>query len=268
MATPPTLPQLPSLTPAQVLGSEPEQWRLWIKQALADTRCASPAFLAEDMNVDTQLVTVQVAVQERVRTRLGNQWWDIPPIFNVPILVPRGGGFSVTLPLKQGDQGLLIFCDTCFDNWWQNGQANAPTAQNWQQLNRSGPIPSGSQTQFELRRHHVHDCGFFPGMWSKNNVLANYSDDSMQIRSDDGTTIIDIAEGGVTITGTAVTVSGSDTVTINSPSTAVANGGTALPLVNDTFYQWFVATYMPSVEYTGVMPTPPSGPTTTILKGQ
>lgn len=269
MATTPPLPQLPSLTPAQVLGSEPEQWRLWIKQALADTRVATPAFLAEDMNSDTQTVTVQIAIQERVRTRLGKQWWDVPPIINVPILVPRGGGFSVTLPLKKGDQGLLIFCDTCFDTWWQNGQDNAPTAQNWQQLSRSGPTPSGSQIQFELRRHHVHDCGFFPGMWSQNNVLGNYSTNSLQIRSDDGNTIIDVAEGGVTVTGGNVTLSGSTAVSLNSPDITASNGGTSLPLVNSGLVDWVNNVLIPALSAHAItVAPPPSTVETTVLKGQ
>jgi hypothetical protein len=209
---------------------------------------ASPAFLTQDMS-SNQTVTVQIAIQERVRYNGQQQWWDVPPIINVPILIPRGGGFSVTLPLKKGDQGLLIFCDTCFDNWWVNGQTAAPPAQN-----PGTTAPSGSQRQLEIRRHHVHDCGFFPGMWSQNNLLTDYSTDSLQIRSDDGNTIIDVAEAGVTISGAAVTAK---------------NEGTALPLMNDTFYQWYVTNIQPFLVAKGYAgPAVPVGSETTILKGQ
>lgn len=268
MSTTPTTPKLPGLTPTQVNGTTLPQWRAAIRQAMADARCASPAFLVENLGSD-QTVTVQIAIQERVRTVTGQQWWDVPPIIKVPILIPRGGGFSMTLPLKTGDQGMLIFCDTCFDNWWQSGQTNAPPAQNWKQLSRpSAASASGSQRQFEVRRHHVHDCGFLPGMYSHNNILSNYSTDSLQIRSDDGNTIIDVAEGGVTVTGAAVTVNGSNTVAVRSPAITAANGGTALPLVNDNFYQWFIDIFMPAVTYKAAQPTPPTDPETTILKGQ
>ena len=152
------------------------------------------------MDATHQTVTVQIAMQERVRFNGQQQWWDVPPIINVPILIPRGGGFSVTLPLKQGDQGMLIFCDTCFDSWWVNGQTAAPPAQNQPPL--PGPNPSGSQRQLEVRRHHIHDCGFLPGMWSQNNLLTDYSTTSAQFRSDDTSSIIDVAGAAGT---TAVT---------------------------------------------------------------
>jgi hypothetical protein len=270
MSTTPTTPNLPGLTPGQVNGAVLPQWRALIKQALADARCASPAFLVENLGAD-QTVTVQIAIQERVRTLTGQQWWDVPPIIKVPILIPRGGGFSMTLPLKTGDQGMLIFCDTCFDNWWQNGQTQAPTAANVVTKAKAAgitPVPSGSQIQLEVRRHHVHDCGFLPGMYSQNNVLANYSTDSLQIRSDDGDTVIDVAEAGVTVTGGTVTVNGSTAVAVNGPTITAANGGPALPLVNDNFYQWFIDTFMPSVTYKAAQPTPPTDPETTVLKGQ
>lgn len=206
------------------------------------------------MDYGTQTVTAQIAIQERVRPASGPaQWLDVPAIVNVPVILPRGGGFGITLPLKKGDEGLLVFCDTCFDLWWLHGQNNAPPAQNNPPL--PGPSPSGSQRQLEVRRHYVHDCGFWPGMWSQPNVLPNYSGDSLQIRTDDGaTTVIDVATGGVAITGSAV---------------SAANGGTVHALVNDVFYQWYVTNIQPflvSKGYAG--PAIPAGSETTVLKGQ
>jgi hypothetical protein len=186
--------QLPTFTPFQTTAADSEQWRQIVRQALADTRCASPAYLAEDLAATgEQTCTVQIAIQERVRTNAGAKWMDIPPITHVPIIVPRGGGYSLTLPLKKGDEGLLIFCDTCFDYWWKYGQAASAT---------------GTQKQLEVRRHHVHDCGFLPGMWNQTNLLSNYSAASMQLRSDDGSVVIDLSvANGVTITtGAKLTV--------------------------------------------------------------
>ena len=228
------------LTPTQLTYSEPAQWRQVIRQALADARCASPAFLTKDMQAN-QTVTVQIAIQERVRPASGKaQWWDIPPIINVPVMLPRGGGYSQTLPLKKGDQGMLVFCDACFDNWWLNGQDAAPKAYN-------ASAPSGTQQQLEVRRHHVHDCGFWPGMWSQNNLLPNYSADSMQLRTDDGTTtVLDISQTGVAVTGT---------------------GGlsSAQPLMTHAWQVWFTTYVLPHIS-TGVIPPQPS--TTGILTAE
>jgi hypothetical protein len=235
----------PNLLPTQLIASDSAQWRQIIKQHLDDTRVSTPAFLVEDMDQSMQTVTVQVAIQERVRTDKGAKWFDVPPIGMVPVVLPRGGGYCVTLPLKKGDEGLLVFCDTCFDYWWGHGQTgpkadNLPADANVQ--------PSGSQRQLEVRRHDAHDCGFIPGIWSQQRRIGSYSYNSMQIRSDDGAIVVDISES----TGVQVRT----------------NTGTALPLVNDNFYQWFIATYMPSVHYISTAPPLPSAPETTLLKGQ
>jgi Phage protein Gp138 N-terminal domain len=258
VATTPGPNPLLQLTPDQVNRAESAQWRSIVRQALADTRCASPAFLVADMDAAAQTVKVQVAIQERVRTATGPQWWDVPPIVHVPVIMPRGGGYAITLPLKQGDEGLLIFCDTCFDLWWHNGQNNAPVAVNVLATAKQGGFAataSGSQVQNEIRRHYVHDCGFWPGMWSQPNVLTDYASDSLQIRTDDGTTtVIDVAQTGVEVTGAAV---------------SVANGGTAQALMNDTFYQWYVTNIQPFLVSKGyVGPTVPLDSETTVLKAQ
>ena len=261
------------LTPAQVNAAPSAQWRQMIRQALTDTRCATPAFLVEDMGATTapQTVKVQIAIQERVRPPQGPaQWWDVPPIVNVPIVVPRGGGFSITLPLKEGDNGLLIFCDTCFDNWWANGQTNSPAAH----VAADKVAVSGSQIQNEVRRHYVHDCGFFPGMWSQKDLLSNYSTDSLQIRSDSGATVIDVSAAGVVITGPLVSLSNGAGVTAGTAAGAfnlkaaevtAGNGGTTQPLMTQAWQQWFTTYVLPHIS-TGVIPAQPD--TTTVLQGQ
>ncbi len=258
-ATTPGPNPLLALTPSQVIDTPSAQWRQIVRQALSEVRCATPAFLTEDMNATEQTVTVQIAIQERVR--LVNsptaQWWDVPPIVHVPIMTPRGGGYAITLPLKKGDEGMLIFCDACIDNWWQNGQTNSPVA------NNTG-ASSGSQRQNEVRRHYVHDCGFYPGLWSQQRLLDDYSVGSLQIRTDDGATVIDVSA----VDGVAITTP--NPVQLTAPSVkANANAGTPQALMNDTFYQWYVTNIQPflvSKGYAG--PAIPVGSETTVLKGQ
>lgn len=239
------------LTPSQLNYAESAQWLQLARQLSVDIRVATPAFLVEDMSAEQQTVSVQIALQERVRPAQGAaQWWDVPPVFQVPVVLPRGGGYALTLPLKKGDEGLLVFCDTCFDNWWLNGASNAPKAANA----AADDPPSGSQQQLEVRRHHFWDCGFVPGMTSQPNRLSAYSASSAQLRNADASTVVDVATGGVTLTGEAVTA---------------ANGGTAQPLVTDGFYQWYLTNILPFLQSKGyVGPAPPSNSETTVLKGQ
>jgi hypothetical protein len=248
MSTTPGPSPLLALTPSQVNWAQSEQWKQIIRGLSVDIRSASPAFLTEDMNVVEQTVTAQIALQERVRTAAGLQWWDVPPIVHVPVMTPRGGGYAITLPLKKGDEGMLIFCDACIDTWWAQGQANSPVAANTGQS-------SGSQRQNELRRHYIHDCGFYPGLWSQKRLLTGYSSSSLQIRSDDGSVVIDVGAGGVQITAPLVT--------------ANALAGTPQPLMTDTFYEYYVAVVYPFLVSKGfVGGAPPLGSETTVLKGQ
>lgn len=248
------------LTPSQLIYADADQWMRTLRQFGADLRCAAPAFLTEDMDAD-QTVTAQIAVQEFASLTVGAapQWVDVPPIFKVPVKWMRGGGFSITHPLKKGDEGFLLFADMCIDYWWQFGQTNAPRAANLP----ADQLPSGTQTQMERRRHDVTDCVFLPGVWSQPNKLTSFSTSSLQIRSDDGTTVIDLADGVVTITtGTEVDVV--------SPAVNVkASGGTPLALVNDTFFQWWKLNIFPFLQSKGYAgPGVPTGSETTVLKGQ
>ena len=281
MSTTPGPSPLYALTPNQVIRTEGEQWRQVIRQALTEARCAIPGFLTKDMDAVEQTVTVQVAIQERVRVvpqgvpsaPVVAEWWDVPPIVHVPIMIPRGGGYSITLPLKKGDEGMLIFCDACIDLWWQNGQTNSPVADN------TG-ASSGSQRQNEIRRHYVHDCGFYPGLWNHKNLLEDYAVDSLQVRSDDGSAFVDVADEVVTVSGAtevaveapliALDASGGTKVQITAPLVSADNGGAAQALMTDTFYQWYITNIQPflvSKGYAGPAP-PVTGCETTVLKGQ
>jgi hypothetical protein len=175
------------MTPAQLNAADTAQWKSTLKQALYDLRVAAPA-IVKSYDSATNTVVVQVAVSELVRKNYVPVFMAIWPIFKVPVVLPSSGGFSITLPLQSGDEGLLVFCDQCIDAWWENGGIQPP----------DGAILP--QPNFERRRHDITDCGFIPGMRSQPRLLQNYSTTSMQLRSDDGTVVIDVAEAGVTIT--------------------------------------------------------------------
>lgn len=220
------------LTPEQVNYAESAQWRQIIQQELDELRCASPAYLVEDIDPTTQTCTVQIAIQERTRTLLGPKWVSIVPIIKVPVVMPRGGGYAVTLPLKKGDEGLLVFCDTCFDLWWARGAS------------------AGPQQQLEVHRHDVHDCGFQPGMWSQPNVLSKYSTSSIQVRTEAGDTVIDLTTGAVRVYGSS------------DPTKAQK-------LVTNDFYTWYTTNLLPFLQSKGYAgPDPPITSVTSVLEGE
>lgn len=254
----------PLFSPSMVNASASAQWRQIVRQHGADLRVSIPAMLSEDMDAATQTVTVQIVIQEltlssgvfttdnpappvsaaassQAPPKVGPVWATLTPVQYVPVVLPRGGGFSQTLPLKKGDEGLLVFCDCCFDLWWKRG---------------------GVQNQVGDHRHEFWDCGFLPGMWSQPNRLNDYSNDSMQLRADDLSAYVDVAEN-------VVTVSGGTNVDITAPAVSVGNGiDTPLALVNQTWLTWFTANVVPFLSGLGYSgPPEPAASATTVLKG-
>lgn len=91
---------------------------------------------------------------------------DLPLLVDVPIHYPQGGGFTLTFPIKKGDECLVVFSSRCIDAWWQCG---------------------GVQGQLEHRRHDLSDGFAFVGFRSQPRVLDPSPDcENTQLRSDDG----------------------------------------------------------------------------------
>jgi hypothetical protein len=134
---------------------------------------ALPAFVSS-FNAGKATVSAQPTIQAQVRQPDGT-WVNttMPLCLDCPVVFPGGGGFVFTFPLASGDEGVLVFASRCIDNWWQKG---------------------GIQTQAELRMHDLSDGFFFPaGGLSQSKVPGNVSTNSCQLRSMDGSTVIELA---------------------------------------------------------------------------
>lgn len=213
------------------LSTEPIEGSAW--QWACMLRGAIPG-IVQSFNAEKQTVTVAPAVKEIMLIDGIPTVTAIDPIDDVPIIMQRVPGWSITMPVTEGTECLLIFADMCIDGWWQSG---------------------GVQPQLDRRRHDISDAIALFGPWSQPNVLSNYSISSMQIRSDDQSVVIDLASGQITITA--------PTVEVNS------SGGMANPVMTKAFLTWFETVYMPSVNYVGSPPTPPtSGLLTTVFEAE
>lgn len=126
-----------------------------------------------------QTVVVQPALREEISIEDGTkEWVQLPLLLDVPICFPRAGGYSMTMPIKQGDECLVIFLDSCIDAWWSHG---------------------GIQNQIEKRRHDLSDAVAILGIWSQPKVLPNYSTNSCQLRNDKGTSYIDLKDDEINL---------------------------------------------------------------------
>jgi Phage protein Gp138 N-terminal domain len=147
-----------------------EQRKLWTALP-AIVQAASPVVAADGT------ITCVPALKGRIRNLAGDESdVQLPPLIKVPVVCFGGGGFSITAPLAASDEVLVVFASRCLDAWWQNG---------------------GVQTQLELRLHSLSDGMAIPGLRSMPRALANYSPTTLQVRSDDGTTYVELAGGGI-----------------------------------------------------------------------
>jgi hypothetical protein len=170
--------------------SQLEIFRRFLNQFSFDLRCAAPGIITS-FDSDKQTVTVQLAIKEIIQISQKENTYkkaiEIPEILDVPIIIPRAGGYSITLPVKKGDECLVIFGDTCIDSWWKRGCPEQTTGKYL------------TQDPASLRRHDLSDGFAILGCWSQPNVISEYSTDSLEIRTDDGNTKIKVKDGEVTI---------------------------------------------------------------------
>ena len=102
---------------AQRLAQEGQQAQLWT---------ALPG-IVQSFDPVAMTVSVQPAVMGSVRGERGHvQNQAMPLLVDVPVVFPCGGGFSLTYPIKPGDEALVVFSSRCIDGWWQGGQAVPP----------------------------------------------------------------------------------------------------------------------------------------------
>lgn len=155
---------------------------------------ATPGII-ESFDAEAMTCTVQPAIQALVRDEQGQfTAQPYPLLADCPVQFPAGGGCTLTFPVKQGDECLIVFSSRCIDSWWQSG---------------------GLQVQSEIRMHDQSDGFVLLGFRSLPRVIPNVSTEAAQLRSDDGTTFVEVAPtGGVTITAPAGLTINAD-VTVN-----------------------------------------------------
>lgn len=147
-----------------------------IQQAQLNIHTALPASVVS-FNPQNQTVTLAVQVKQILTE---GKTVQIPPLVDVPVSYPRGGGFAVTFPLSAGDEGIAIFSERCIDGWWQSGRASEP---------------------LDFRLHDFSDAMFIPGICSVPNAIKGFFNEGLSMQTLDGSTFIRITHGTIQIKG-------------------------------------------------------------------
>lgn len=179
-----------TLTVNQILPDNMEEfYRMLMDTWSTNLKVAVPGII-QSFNATEQTVTVQPAIQEKILDpkTLETSWVPLPLLVDVPIILPRAGGFILTMPIGAGDECMVIFADACIDGWWANGGAK--------------------NTQPDKRRHDLSDGFCLLAPWSQPRVLSNYATDAAQLRTDDGTTYVSVKPGEIDLVAHSVKVNG------------------------------------------------------------
>lgn len=148
-------------------------------------RCACPA-IVQTWNAETQTITAKLAIKEILNLQGVVSEMEIPLLVDVPVVMPKAGGFSLVFVPKPGDECLIVFADMCIDSWWQSG---------------------GIQSQAERRRHDLSDGFAIMGCWSQVRK-PSFPTEGCRLQSDDGSLAIVMDSTGCHFEGFEVGVKG------------------------------------------------------------
>ncbi|MCT8344335.1 phage baseplate assembly protein V [Photorhabdus kleinii] len=181
--------------------------------------------IIQSFNADAVTITAQPAIRWKIRQKDGElESVSLPLLVDVPVIFPRGGGVTLTFPIKAGDECLVVFADRCIDYWWQSG---------------------GVQEPVDPRQHNLSDGFAIIGPQSQQQKISGISTNAAQLRSDDGAAYIELdpnshnvtiitsaklivtANGGTEITSPDIILNGNVTINGNLSQGMGAGGGTA-----------------------------------------
>lgn len=179
--------------------------------------------IIQSFNASAVTATVQIAIKGVVHTPDGKaQFVNMPPLVDVPVHFPRGGNCTLTFPVAQGDECLVVFAARCVDAWWQSG---------------------GVQPPMEPRIHDLSDGFAFVGFFSQATKISGISTSTAQLRSNDGSTYVEVDPNAHAINIVAsgpVNVTSAQAANVTAPSISLgASGQSLLSFVTSAFMSLF-----------------------------
>lgn len=216
------------MDPRERFNDSEESVRTAIEGLLAGVWTALPGIV---VSFDPVAMTceVQPAIKPKYRQQDGTLTdLTITVLTDCPVIFPAGGGYSLTFPVAHGDECLVVFSSRCIDAWWQQG---------------------GIQPQAELRMHDLSDGFAIMGIRSQPRVLdGGVSTTSAQLRTDDGTSYLELGTGYIKLKADNIYVEGASKVNVGANGTGIQ------------YTPGLVTSYMDGVPTAHSGPTPPRIP--------
>lgn len=168
--------------------SENDAPNLQVLSVLSDLRFSMPG-IVEEFDAETNLVKVTPAIKAKISVDGKVEYKKLPLILKVPVVIPcaQNAGLCLTIPIKKGDDCLLIFSDRMIDNFVKDGTVNGPV---------SPECCGGDNKTSEPRMHHLTDAVCIPGILSIPTKIPNWNPEHMELRTKDGKNFIRVGSGG------------------------------------------------------------------------
>lgn len=141
--------------------------------------------IIEKFDPVTQTATIQIAIDRVIQTETADsiiiETESNPLLVNVPVMFPGGGDWFLTFPVKKGDECLLIASQRSIDNWKNNGGVQEPS---------------------NVRRYlSIKDAVAIVGLNSKASALTSFNSSDPELRTRDGSTVLNLKSNELTFTG-------------------------------------------------------------------
>ena len=128
---------------------------------------------------ETQTVDVQPLIKDIItRDDVNGVHTEIKlksQLLNIPVHIPQGGGYFLTMPVTKGDECLIVFTERSIENWQEFG---------------------GVQEQGTRRQFDYNDALAIIGFNSKPNAIPAYNVAAPEIRNYAGDTKIGLSATG------------------------------------------------------------------------
>lgn len=156
-------------------------------------RCQTMPARVEAYDVATQRAQLKPAIAIARGDLDGDGEIDfegLPVVDNVPVLWPRGGGFSMHLPLAPGDWVLMVVPSRSMDEWLERGDVDITPA--------------------DLRIGHIQDAVAIPGLFPNPEAIgaAGARAGEAVISSSSGAVQVRLSAGQAIITAPDVRLGG------------------------------------------------------------
>ena len=186
--------------------------------------------IVDELDGATQRVSATPAIQARYITPEGEvQYINYPKITNIPLAIIKCPGLKLTCPVKQGQNCTLLFSQRSIDNFLIDGRIHPPF---------EGDFPQFSS----LRCMDMTDALCFPGIITNPEAISNYNNNAIEIRNNDGTTKISVAQnvlqfiqgganitmsgGNINMTASKITLNGKEWDTHKHSGVTTGSGNT------------------------------------------